>query len=333
VLDAYVLGFEVMAKLGQMLNPGLYAKGWHPTSVLGVMGACAGACYLMGLGYDQVVNALGIAASEASGIKKNFGSMTKPFHAGSAARKGLWAAMLARHGLSADGAALDGAFGYLVLFSGDVPFNPDPLMRLGQPYDIAATGLAFKQYPCCGSTHPVLDCILDIRRGGGFDVGQVAGVECRLNPQRVGHINRPEVQTALHAKFSTQCVTAMALLDGFIGLGQFASPAYLRPVVQELMRKVSLVPDPSLGEFAAEATVTLADGRRLRAAVAEAKGSPAFPIPDEDLQRKFVDCATTIVDPPEAEAASRVIMALEEEPDLERLLKLVVAAPDEDQCC
>ena len=127
VLDAYVLGFEVMAKLGQMLNPGLYVKGWHPTSVLGVMGACAARCYLMGLSYEQVVNALGIAASEASGIKKNFGSMTKPFHAGSAARKGLWAAMLARHGLIADSAALDGGFGYLELFNGDAPFDPEPL--------------------------------------------------------------------------------------------------------------------------------------------------------------------------------------------------------------
>ena len=332
-LDAYLLGFEVMAKLGQVLNPGLYLKGWHPTSVLGIMGACAASCYLLGLSHEQVVNALGIAASEASGIKKNFGSMTKPFHAGSAARKGLWVAQLAKLGLTADQESLDGGFGYLELFKGDAPFNSEPLEHLGEPFDIVASGLAFKQYPCCGSTHPMVDCVLDIRREHKVDPAQVVSVDCRLHPQRVGHINRPVVKTPLQAKFSLQCVTAMALADGFIGLGQFSSPAYLRPAVQELMSKVNIVPDETLAEYGAQAVVRMADGRTLTCSVPEAKGSPAFPIPDDDLERKFVDCASTILDQPVAQEASQLIMALERQRNLHPLLHLLVAAPDEDQCC
>jgi 2-methylcitrate dehydratase PrpD len=333
VLDAYVLGFEVMAKLGQVLNPGLYVKGWHPTSVLGVMGACAACCRLMGLTCEQVVNALGIAASEASGIKKNFGSMTKPFHAGSAARKGLWAAELAQQGLTADQGALEGGFGYLELFSGDLPFNLAPLDRLGDPFDLVESGLAFKQYPCCGSTHPSLDCALEIKQHRDFAVDQIVGVECWVNPQRLGHINRPVAQTPLQAKFSLQCVTALALVDGFIGLGQFASPTYLRPVVQDLMTRVILLADDSMREYGARVVVQLLDGSTLTAEVPEAKGSPAFPIPDDDLERKFVDCASTIVDEPDAQAAARVLMNLEREPDLKRVLAMIVATPDEDECC
>ncbi len=332
-LDAYVLGFEVMAKLGQVLNPGLYLKGWHPTSVLGVMGACAASCYLLGLSHEQIVNALGIAASEASGIKKNFGSMTKPFHAGSAARKGLWAAQLARLGLNADQEALDGGFGYLELFKGDFPYDPVPLEALGRPFDIVASGLAFKQYPCCGSTHPVVDCVLDIKREQQLAAAQVQAVECRVNPQRVGHIDRPVATTPLQAKFSLQCVVALALADGFIGLGQFSSPAYLRPAVQDLMSRVKIVPDSALDDFAAQVIVRLSDGRALTRSVPEAKGSPALPIPDEDLERKFVDCASTILDQPVAQEAAQLIMVLERQRNLHPLLHLLVATPDEDQCC
>ncbi len=333
VLDAYVLGFEVMAKLGQVLNPGLYVKGWHPTSVLGIMGACAAACRLMGLTYDQVVNALGIAASEASGIKKNFGSMTKPFHAGSAARKGLWAAQLAQLGLSADQGALEGSFGYLQLFAGDKPFELWPLNTLGKPFDLVDNGLVFKQYPCCGSTHPALDCALEIKRRNVVPADQIVGVECRVNPQRMGHINRPRVETALQAKFSLQCVTALALVDGFIGLGQFASPTYLRRAVQDLMGRVTIVGDDTMREYGARLSVQLTGNTLLITEVPEARGSPAFPIPDEDLERKFVDCASTIVDQPQAEDASWVLMTLEVEPDLKRLLTMIVATPDEDGCC
>jgi 2-methylcitrate dehydratase PrpD len=332
-LDAYVLGFEVMAKLGQALNPGLYLKGWHPTSVLGVMGACAASCYLLGLGHEQVVNALGVAASEASGIKKNFGSMTKPLHAGSAARKGLWAAQLARAGLTADRESLDGAFGYLELFQGDAPFDPGPLAHLGEPFDIVASGLAFKQYPCCGSTHPVVDCILDIKHEHGVDAAQVISVDCRVHPQRVGHIDRAVVATPLQAKFSLQCVTAMALADGFIGLGQFSSPAYLRPMVQGLMSRVNVVPDETLAEFGARVVVRMTDGRCWTGSAPEAKGSPSLPIPDADLERKFVDCASTLLDQPQAEEAARLIMALETQRSLEPLLHLLAATPEEDACC
>ncbi|HEV7799868.1 MAG TPA: MmgE/PrpD family protein, partial [Burkholderiales bacterium] len=108
ILEAYVLGLQMMARLGRIFGARGYEKSWHPTAVMGVIGSCASAAYLHGLSYNTTLNAIGIAASEASSIKKNFGSMVKPLHVGSASRKGIWAARLAQHGLTANPQALDG---------------------------------------------------------------------------------------------------------------------------------------------------------------------------------------------------------------------------------
>ena len=151
LLEAYVVGLEAMARIGRIFGMQAYDRSWHPTAVLGVLGAAAGASYLLRLDHAQTVNAIGIAASEASGLKKNFGSMTKSVHAGSAARKGVWAAQLARRGLAADPAALEGKFGFCDMFN-DMPEPREPADASTRALDIMAAGLVFKQYPCCGET-------------------------------------------------------------------------------------------------------------------------------------------------------------------------------------
>jgi 2-methylcitrate dehydratase PrpD len=323
VLEAYIVGFEVMAKLGMVLNPGLYEKGWHPTSVIGIIGAAASAAYLLGLDEAKTVNALGIAASEASGIKKNFGSMTKPLHAGSASRKGVWAAFLAQRGLTADPHALDGTFGFLELFKGDLPFDTGPLEHLGNPLEIISSGIVVKQYPCCGSTHPVLDGAIEIADKIQTAPAQVQEIECKINPRRLGHINRPQVHSGLEAKFSLQFCTAAALIDRRITLTHFAGDAYKRPDILRLMDRVHVLTDESLGEFAAVVTVRTKDGKAFTTNISETRGSPAFPLSESQLMGKFVDCATTVVSQEQAERAGQAIMDMENESDVSRLMEML----------
>src|SRR5207247_2763214 len=149
---AYVIGFEVDAALGIALTPAHYTRGWHATTSIGTLGCAAAAARMLGLDASQTRHALGIAASLASGLKENFGSMTKPYHAGHAARNGVLAAQLARGGMAASVSAVDGREGYAAAFSGTV-LPADVFDRLGQRWEIVTSGIAVKPYPSCALTH------------------------------------------------------------------------------------------------------------------------------------------------------------------------------------
>jgi 2-methylcitrate dehydratase PrpD len=176
VLDAYVIGFEIQARLGRLMNPRHYQRGWHCTSTLGVMSAAAGASRLLGLDAPKTAHALAIAASSASGLKENFGTMVKPLHAGLAARDGVMAAMLAKAGFTASANAIDGPQGYLHALDSERA-DPEQLARevsdLGSRWEILDTGITVKLYPSCAGTHPTLDAVLDLRAAHGFSAADV----------------------------------------------------------------------------------------------------------------------------------------------------------------
>ena len=168
VLDAYVVGFEIEARLGRLMNPRHYQRGWHCTSTLGTIGAAAAVSRLLGLDARAAGHALAIAASEASGLKENFGTMVKPLHAGLAARNGVLAALLARGGMTASDLALDGPQGLLHAMDSEGKALADAIADLGARWEILDTGITVKLYPSCAGTHPSLDAILDLRRREGF---------------------------------------------------------------------------------------------------------------------------------------------------------------------
>src|SRR3989454_1174337 len=149
---AYLVGFEVSVALGAALNPDHYTRGWHATSSIGTLGCAAAAARIMGLDVVQTRNALSLAASHASGLKENFGSMTKPYHAGHAARNGILAAQLAREGLTASETALEGKQGYAAAFGGSHALD-GALERLGRSWHLVESGIAVKPYPSCALTH------------------------------------------------------------------------------------------------------------------------------------------------------------------------------------
>ena len=322
LVEAYIVGLEAMARIGRIFGLKAYDYSWHPTAVLGVLGATAGASSLLRLDTAQTINALGIAASEASGIKKNFGAMMKSVHAGSAARKGIWAAQFARRGLAADAAVLEGKFGFLDMFNGtpDAREAPDAAAR---PLDILAAGLVFKQYPCCGGLHSLLDVMLDLRGEKGLIAGDVVDIECRVHPQKVAYLDRPQPADPLSAKFSIQYCVAVALLHGKVGLADFTDAVIVEPAARALMKKIRISGRENFAGFECEIVVRKSDGSELTGRTFEARGSPSNPLSETELLRKFTDCAETILTPSQAAAAGAALLALDRENDLDRVLGLL----------
>jgi len=322
-LEGYIIGFEVAAKLGAAIGMGHYAWGWHATATLGTIGAAAAAAKMLRLGVHQTKMALGIATSLAGGSRQNFGTMTKPFHAGSASRNGTVAALLAKRGFTADEAILESPMGFGKLFSGGADYDIAKATKgLGTPFEILSPGVNMKLYPCCYLTHRCIDAILHLIREYGIKAEDVELVECRTSdfvPQVLIH---SQPRDALEGKFSMQYCMAIALLDGQIGLNQFTDEKVLDPKAQELLSRVSFV-HPEGGSFNEAVTVKLKDGRELCHEVASPKGDPQNPMTDEELAAKYRDCAGIVLSPEETQNSLDMISHLEDLEDITELLDLL----------
>src|SRR5580704_17545055 len=277
-IAAYVAGFETETRIARAVNFHHYDKGWHPTATLGVFGAAAAASRLLGLTAAQTATALAIAASFSSGLKANFGTMTKPLHVGQCAQNGVMAALLAREGMSASHDVFEHRQGFFNVFNGAGNYDADAVMRdWAEPLDIVTPGIAIKQYPCCGSTHPAIDAMLDLVDAHGLTPDNVAHIVSWTHPRRLAHTNRPTLRSALDAKFSVQYCLARAIVDRQVVLSHFDDDAYLDPLVAQVMGRIEAAPHPqmspaSTAHFGAEVTVTTTDGRRVAKAVDIAVG-------------------------------------------------------------
>jgi 2-methylcitrate dehydratase PrpD len=324
---AYVIGFEVDAAMGKAVNPDHYVRGWHATASIGTLGCAAAAARILGLDAGQTAHALGIAASLASGLKENFGSMTKPYHAGHAARNGVLAAQLAREGMTAAESALDGLQGYAAACSGAV-LPADAFDRLGQRWEIVESGIAVKPYPSCALTHSAIDALLELRATHGLGPEQDARVEVRVNREVPDVVRHDRPTSALERKFSMPFCAAVALARGGVELGHFADG----PVdddVRSLMERVTMLPDPAMPEGLeqrawSKITVTLADGRVLAPAMRGARAHPDDPLDAAALREKFVACAASVLARDDAAAIADQIDHLEDIPDIRALTSRLV---------
>jgi len=336
VLVAYVVGWEVETAVSKAVNFEHYLKGWHPTATLGAFGAAAACAKLLRLPEDRTAVALALAASFAAGIKSNFGTMTKPLHVGQTTRNGLWAALLAREGFTANPMALEAKQGFFDVFNGPGKYDAAHMFDTwGRPWDIVSPGVSIKAYPCCGSTHSSIDAMLELTRRHGLTPDNVAKVETRVHLRRLLHTDRPQVDSVLAAKFSQQYVMARALLNGEVILEHFEGDAYRDPAVQALLPRFSAAaidaktddgePVMEGGQTDAEVTVTTTDGRTHFLHVARPLGrGPDHPLPNDRLEAKFADCAARAIPGdavPRVIAAVQNIDALPAIADLTRLLE------------
>jgi 2-methylcitrate dehydratase PrpD len=331
---AYVAGFETETRIARGVHFHHYEKGWHPTATLGVFGATAACCHLLGLDSARTAQALAIAASLASGIKANFGTMTKPLHVGHTARNGLFAALLARDGFTANTAALEHKQGFLMVFNGAGNFDPAAILRdWGDPYDVVRPGPGIKQYPCCGSTHPALDALLALRREHDLPADRIARIDSWTHPRRLAHTDRPDPRSGLDAKFSVQYCLARATLQGQIRLEDFEGDAYDDPTVRALMTRIHAAPHPDAGTanedaLGAEVRVTFGDGAMLAKKVGAALGrGPDNPLPPGALAAKFANCAGRALPAASVVRLQALLETLETAPSLKTVTAAIAVPP------
>ena len=335
LLDAYVVGFEVEGRLGRAMNPRHYQRGWHCTSTLGTIGAAAAASRLLGLDAAVAGHALAIAASEASGLKENFGTMVKPLHAGLAARNGVVAALLAQAGMTASGAAIDGPQGFLRVMDSEQPSLEAFAADLGTRWEIAETGITVKLYPSCAGTHPTLDALLDLRRQHGFDARDVEAIEIGVDPIVPTILLYDRPSSGLEGKFSMPFCAAAAVVRGQVGIDTFDTATLRDPAIVAMQSRVTMRVDDTLDASApsltqARVTVRLLDGRVLTASANGARGYPERPPSDEELSAKFLSCATQTLSVSQADAALQMLREIESIQDMRTLtaqLGLASAVP------
>ena len=285
-----------------------WGLGWHPTGPLGAVGSAAVASKIMALDSEQTAMAVSLAASQASGLRQNFGTMTKPFHAGDAARVGVVSAKLVREGFTASRDALEGRFGFIRAFSGGQGFDSDQVAEnLGNKLYLVESGIEIKKYPCCGSAHLAMDATFDLLSQGAIDP-----------PRSLIH-SRP--MSSLEGKFSMEYCLAAALLDRRVGLQSFTDDQVLRPGAQALIPRIEMrrIPGnegrPSWTEGYHQVEVHLKDGSVLRQQAHRASSGALRGVTVEDIREKFRDCASqSMSEATVAEVLARLDLLEEGEP-------------------
>jgi len=330
LLDAYVIGFEIEGRLGALMNPQHYQRGWHCTSTLGTIGAAAAVSRLLGLDAEAAGHAMAIAASEASGLKENFGTMVKPLHAGLAARNGVLAAMLARDGMTASALAIEGAQGFLRAMDSQDTGVEDAIADLGSRWEILDTGITVKLYPSCAGTHPSLDLILDMRRDHGFTAAEVERIDIDVDSITPTVLIYERPATDLEAKFSMPFCAAAAVMDGHVGLETFEATHLTDPEIVSLMDRVTMTVDKGFDNGApaltqARVTIRLRGGRIDSRKAAGARGYPAHPASDAELDAKFLSCAERALSKASSRRALELLRAIAESPDVRAVARQLVS--------
>lgn len=313
---AYVTGFEVETKIALGVHFHHYTKGWHPTATLGTFGAAAACAKLMGLDEERTATAIAIAASFASGIKANFGTMVKPLHVGHCTRNGLYAAQLARAGFTANPESVfEHKQGFFNVFNGEGTYDAARVLaRWADPLDIVQPGIAIKQYPCCGSTHPALDAVLMLTRQHDLKPERIERIDAWTHPRRLEHTNRPAPNSPLDAKFSVQYCLARAVTDRRITIEHFEGESYREPAVQQLLPRIHAAPYgtdrfPAENHFGAEVQVRTRDGATFSAKVDQPFGRTSEnPLSPELLKEKFENCSARVLAP---EAIAQIYAAVQ----------------------
>ncbi len=296
LMRAYLVGYEVWAELVSREPDSLHNKGWHPTGVIGTVAVAAAIANLQGLGPASASHALGIAASLSSGLMGNFGSMTKPLHAGWAASHGVEAAQLALMGVTASADVLESSTGLLAALS---PHSKADRSEWSKPdmLRIRRSGLSIKKYPVCYAAHRIIDGVLDLKKQFNFSAGQIKKFIPTLSDvtARVLHSHRPS--TALEAKFSIEFACAMAALEGAVGLPQVTDEHVMRAELKNLLTKVNtrtVAPGcPVESGFALhdQIQIELEDGTVLDSGpIRFARGHVNLPLARTDIVAKWQGC-------------------------------------------
>jgi 2-methylcitrate dehydratase PrpD len=296
LVTAYVAGFETACRIGCGVHHHHYEKGWHPTATLGIFATVAGAARLLHLSIDHTAIALSMAASFAAGLKANFGTMTKPLHVGHGIRDGLFAALMAKEGFTANAGAFEHKQGFLDVFNGPGTYDIARILDgWYAPIECGGAGdPGLKPYPCCGSTHPSIGRAIDLATRYDLTPERIASITVMPHARRLPHTDNPDPRTPLAAKFSMQYCVARAFTDRSVKLSDFEDDAPYDPTVRALMQRLKAMPHPNMPEdWGTEVIVETVDGQRFASRLDDypSRGPAGDPMTHAELWSKFADCA------------------------------------------
>jgi 2-methylcitrate dehydratase PrpD len=291
-LLAFVLGFEAECRVGNAVYPAHYDVGWHITGTAGVFGAAAAIGKLLSLPRQNMVWAIGLAATQAAGLREMFGSMGKAFHPGRSAQSGYVAALLAREGFTGSDTGIEGPRGFAPVQATlyDLAKITD---GLGVDFDLREN--TYKPFPCGIVIHPTIDACIQISRSRAIKPGDIAAVRLQVAPLVLDLCNKKHIQVGLQGKFSVFHAAAIGLVRGRAGLGEFSDETANDPAVKAVRERVTAIANPGVAEDAVRVEVELTSGERIEKQVAHAIGNLGRPMTDSELEEKFHDQAARVL--------------------------------------
>lgn len=292
LLHAFIIGVEVECRLGRAIYPSHYQMGWHITGTCGVFGAAAACGKALRFDARKMQTALGIAATEAAGVKVEFGSMSKSLNMGSAAQNGLFAALLAAQGFTSADDAIEGQDGYVQAAS--LQHNYDTITHdMGKPFLISVN--TYKPFACGIVIHPAIEAALQIRHESHIVPVEIRSIAVQANPLVLQLTGKQNPQVGLEGKFSIYHSVAVALVRGYAGPAEYTTEAVTNPEVMAVRRKVVVQTDPSIRSDEVILTLTTTSGETFRKHVEHAIGSQERSLSNSDLDEKFRNLARGVM--------------------------------------
>lgn len=322
MLEAYICGLEVIHQLAKNNASDQYNQGWHTTATYGVIGAAAASAKIIGLNQRQIRYALGIASSSASGIRANFGTMTKPLHAGQAASMGVLAALLADQDVTANSTVLEDDFGY-----GDVFHNNSVFENVSFSLDslfLESHGLNVKMHPSCSMTHRPIDSVFSLIGEHKLKPEQLATIDCVISKRAASILRYHQPKDGMEAKFSLEYCIASAILNQEVSLAQFHDDQVKRADIQEMMKRVNIVTEADREQETATVTIKTKDGDSFTTTVTHPIGSSQNPLTRAQLKQKFSESVGQMMNEEQQQMALSYLERLEEVDDVGVVLNALI---------
>ncbi|MEM2211438.1 MAG: MmgE/PrpD family protein [Nitrososphaerales archaeon] len=327
LLTAFCIGTEVECRIADAINPKHYQQGYHSSGTIGTIGAVSACVKLLDLNEDKIAKAIGIAASMASGLRENFGTMTKSLHVGRAAENGLIASLLAEKNFTGAKNILEAERGFFKATAGG--FSKNKIMgKLGNPYFYLNPGVAIKPYPCGSLAHPAITAMEELVNKYNLKPEDVISIDVGVNSNVPNALIYPMPENALEAKFSIQFCIAVMLVRRKAGLHEFKNEVVKDLIIRENMKKVILYVDSEAEKVGyhkmfTRVRVRLRDGRVLENISDKAKGHPQNPLSEKDLNEKFKECASVCLDESKIERAINLVKRLETLGNVKELVEVL----------
>ncbi len=317
-VHAFVLGFEAESRIGNSVYPAHYDVGWHITGTAGIFGAAVAIGKLIGLNEQQMIWAIGLAATQAAGIREMFGSMAKSLHPGRAAQNGYASALLAQAGFTSGVHGLEGPRGFAAVQAAEYDLSKITA-GLGVDFDLRAN--TYKPFPCGIVNHPTIDGAIQIHQEHKLAPGSIRAVRLRVAPLVLDLCNQQNITRGLQGKFSVYHGAAIGLVRGKAGIREYTDEAVNDPAIKRVRESATAAGDASLTEDQANIEVELMSGETFSRFVEKSLGNINRPLTNEQLNDKFRDQAVLALPADRVEHVMELCWRIDQLPDVNELVQ------------